>query len=108
MDQALGVFDTTNSGHNGKDVGQKQVGRMIVPVIVIRPANRNLKEVTNCKCTAEGLKHTEAPKANKASFFEGEIKLSRALAHNSQTYPMGSFVRSPYCLGKTRCSSMVA
>jgi len=108
VDQALGVFDTTDPGHDRKDVGQKQVGRMVVPVIVIGPANRKLKQVANCKCVTEGLKQTEAAKGSKAALFEGEMELAWAFGDASQMYPMGSFVRSPYYAGIVRCSYMAA
>src|SRR5215472_11193 len=94
VDQALSVLDATQAGHDGIDMGQKQVGRMVVPVIVIGPANRKLKEVTNCKCAAEGLKQTEASKASQAASFEGEIEFAGSLGHTSQSYLKGRFVRS--------------
>jgi hypothetical protein len=104
VDQALSVLDATQACHDGKDMGQEEVGGMVVPVIVIGPANRKLKEVTNCKCATEGLKQTEASKAGEAAFFEGEIELSRAFGHASQTYLKSRFVRSPIYIDATRYS----
>ena len=89
-------------------MGQKQVGRMIVPVIVVGLPHECLQEAANCKSPTKGLKEAQPPKAGEAAFFQGGIESPGTFAYTSQMYPMGSFVRSPYCLGETRCSFMVA
>jgi len=83
-------------------MGQKLVGRMIVPVIVFGPANENLKETTNLQTPAERLKKTEPSKASEAASFEGEIEFSEAFGHTSQTYLRGTFVESSICIDQTR------
>ena len=42
----LSVLDAANSSHHRKQVGEKKIGRMIVSVLVIGPANVELQEVT--------------------------------------------------------------
>ena len=81
VDQALSVLDATQARHDGKDVSQKQVGGMIVPVIVVGPPNEGLQKAANCKCPAKGLKQTEPSKAGEAAFFEGEIEFPGAFGH---------------------------
>jgi len=95
VNQTLGVFDATQTYHNGKDVGQKQVGGMKVTVIVIGPAYVGLQEATNCKTPAKGLKETEASKARQPAVYKGKIEFSRTFGHVAQMYPKGTFVQNP-------------
>src|SRR5262245_35128525 len=44
VDQALSAFDSSRASHNGKEVSQKKIHRMIVPVLVIGPAHVELQE----------------------------------------------------------------
>ena len=99
--QALSVLDPTQTRHDGHHVGQKQIGRVITSGVVLGPAHRELKEVTNCKSATEGLKQTEASKASKPALFEGEIELSRTSGHASQSYLKGRFVRSPFYIDES-------
>jgi len=46
VNQRLSVLDAANSSHHRKQVGEKKIGRMIVAVMVIGPANVELQEVT--------------------------------------------------------------
>ena len=84
-----------------KTMRQKQIGGVIVPVIVVRPSNRKLKKVANCKCATEGVKQAEAAKAGQAAFFEGENEFSRTFGHTSQSYLKSRFVRSPNYIDET-------
>jgi hypothetical protein len=104
VDQALSVLDAPQPGHNGKDMGQKEVGGMKVPVVVLGPTDGELKKVSNCKSTTKGLKQTEASKASEPAFFEGEMEFSQAFGHSSQSYLIGKFVRRPENVARTRCS----
>jgi len=44
VDQALSAFDSSGASHNGKEVSQKKIRRMIVPIMVIGPAHVQLQE----------------------------------------------------------------
>src|SRR6516225_7081806 len=104
VNQALGVFDAPQTRHDGKDTGQKQVGGMVVPMIVIGPANENLQETANLQTPAKRMKEAEASKASQAAFFEGESEFSGTFGHTSQPYLKGSFVKRPNYTQETRYS----
>ena len=44
-DQRLSILDWPNASHNGKHMSQKQISWMILPVVIIGPANVKLQEV---------------------------------------------------------------
>ena len=102
--QALSVFDAAQTHDDRKDVGQKQVGGMIPPVIVVGPANKHLQEPTNLQTPAKRLKQTEPPKASKTTLFEGESEFPWAFGHTSQPYLKGRFVKRPIYIDETRYS----
>jgi hypothetical protein len=95
VNQALSVLDPARAHHHAEDIGQKEVGGMIVPVIVVGLAHEFLREAANCKRTAEGLKEAEAPKAGQAAFSEGKLEFPGSPGHNPQSYLKGRFVESP-------------
>jgi hypothetical protein len=95
VNQALSVLDATQAHHNGSDMGQKHVRRMITPVIVVGPTHEGLQEAANCKSPAKGLKEAQPAKAGKPSFFEGEMEFSRAFWHIAQMYLKRTFVQRP-------------
>jgi hypothetical protein len=64
-------------------MGLKQIGGMALPMIVLGPADCELKEVTNCKSPTEGPKQTEASKASETAFFADGMKVPRAFGHVS-------------------------
>jgi hypothetical protein len=108
VNQALSVLDAPQSGYNGKNMGQKKIGGMKVPVIVLGPTHRELKKVPNCKSTTEGLEQIKAAKASEPAFFKGEMKLSQASGHSSQSYLIRKFVRRPEMVAEARCSHAIA
>jgi hypothetical protein len=68
-------------------MGQKEVGGMKVPVVVLEPTYGELKKVSNCKSTAKGLRQTEAFKASEPAFFEREVEFSQASWHSRAPNP---------------------
>jgi hypothetical protein len=104
VDQALSVLDAAQARDDGKDMGQKQVGGMIVPVIVIGPPHELLQEAANCKTPAKGVKQAQPTKAGEAASFEGEIEFPGTFGHIPQTYLKGRFVESPNYIDVTRYS----
>jgi hypothetical protein len=104
VEQALGALDPTPTRHDGEDVSQKQVGGMIAPVIVVGPANEELQEAPDLQTPAKALEQTEAPKASKTAFFEGENEFPGTSGHTSQTYLKSRFVKSPIYIDQKRYS----
>jgi hypothetical protein len=104
VDQALSVLDATQAHHDGKHMGQKQVGGMVAPVIVVGPPNENLQEAADLQTPAESVKEAEASKASETASFEGETEFSEAFGHTSQMYLKGTFVKSAIYIDQTRCS----
>jgi hypothetical protein len=100
VNQTLCIFDAPDASNNGKHVGKEKIDWMILTIIVVGPANGELKEVSNCKTPAKRLKQTEPPEACKSLFFEDETKFSGSFGHFSQSYPMGSFVRKAFLIRK--------
>jgi hypothetical protein len=92
--QGLRALGPAQTGHDGKGVSQKQIGRMIAPVVVIGPANEDLQEASDLQTPAKTPNQAEAPKASEAASFEGEIEFSRSLEHTSQTHLKGTSVKS--------------
>ena len=93
VNQALSILHATQARHDGKGMGQRKVGGMVVSIIVRGPSNENLQETANLQTPAKTVKETEASKASEAAFLEGESELSGTFGHTSQPYLKGSFVK---------------
>jgi hypothetical protein len=91
----LSILKATQTRHNRKDVGQKQVAGRAAPLIVIGPLHEGLQETANCKTPAKGLKQTQTAKAGETAFFEDEIESSGSFGHIAQCYLKGRFVQRP-------------
>ena len=104
VDQALSVLDPAQTRHDGKDVGQKQVGRMVSAVIVVGPVDEHLQEAPNLQTPAKCLEKTQPAEASETAFFEGKMEFPRAFGHTSQPYLKGRFVKSPNYIDETRYS----
>ena len=79
---------------DGNNVCQKDVGRMISPMIVVRPPNRFLKKTANCKSATKRLEQTEPTIACEPFVFEQKLEFSGSPWHRPQTYLLGTFVES--------------
>lgn len=53
VDQTPAVLDAADASHNGKDMSQEKIGRMIVSVGVVGPVDVELEEVPHTEGFAE-------------------------------------------------------
>ena len=95
MDQRLRVLDPPNARHHGKDMGQKQIARMVAPVVIIGPAYIELKEMPEIQAFAKLPKKNQAPKPGHGLGVEGKNEFLGPSAHASKFYHKGRTLRSP-------------
>ena len=94
---------------------QQDVGRMISPMIVVRPPNRFLKKRANCKSATKRLEQTEPTIAREPFVFERKLEFSGSSGHRPQTYFLSRFVEStefsslvhkPSAFGLRKCATL--
>jgi hypothetical protein len=96
VDQRLRVLDPANTGHQPKDMGQEEIGRMIGSVMVTRPAYVELEEMAEAQRFAKLLKKAQSTEPGEPRSLEGKMEFSPSFGHASQMYQNGSFVRKPF------------
>ena len=49
MNQRLSILDPANSGHDGKEMSEKEICRMVVFVVILGPANLKLQKMAQAQ-----------------------------------------------------------
>ena len=95
VNKTLSVFHATNTSYDTENMRHEDVGRMVLPIIVIGPPNGGLEETSNCKMAAKRLEKAESAKACQPFVFEQKTKFPWSPGHIAQMYLKSTFVQSP-------------
>jgi hypothetical protein len=70
VDQRLSALHPANPRYNRKDVRQEKIGRVVLAVMITRPTDVELEEVSQPQRFAKRLKKAQAAKACEGYFLE--------------------------------------
>jgi len=92
VDQRLGILYASYAGHNGIEMGQEQVYRLILAPVIGRPCHGVLEEIPQVQRFAKLSEKDESAPMGKGVGIEGKSEFSEATGHLPQSYHTGRFV----------------
>lgn len=95
VNERLSVLDSTDPSHDGKNMSQEQVYRMIFSVLVSWPADVKLQKVPEADKFAKLSKKKKTAVSGQTLSIVCKLHGTKAFGHLSQYYHFGRFVRSP-------------
>jgi len=97
VEEGLGIFDAAHTGRDCKDVGQKEIGRVVAPVMVRGPGHLMLEEVAESERFAKLPKKYEPTPAGQPLCIEYKMKNARPSSHPPIPYLIGRVLGRPIC-----------
>ena len=94
MEERLSVLDPSNTGHDGKEMGQEQVGGMVIPISVVWPGDVSLQETSEAQRFAKLMKEEQSAIACQTGCSEEKLKFSGTFGHLAQSFHFVRFVQS--------------